>query len=292
MKIINFSGGLGNQMFQYAFLVGMREATKDECLMDVSKYKTYKLHNGFELNRIFNISARTATKDEIQKVSRYTTNYKLSRIYRKLLPNKHTEIVELMPSCPYIPNIFTQAKGDLYYEGIWQNYRYFESCRDAILKEFNYIQPLSSKNIDVKLWILSKPTVSIHIRRGDYLKHKIYRGLCGLEYYSRAIRYIDNKYGTSVQYAIFSNDIEWSKENVLPLLNGSSAKIIDWNTKLESYNDMRLMSYCKINILANSSFSWWGAYLNEQPNKETIAPAKWVNPPVQFNGQLPEWILL
>lgn len=290
MKIINFSGGLGNQMFQYAFLVGMREVTKDECLMDVSKYKTYKLHNGFELNRIFNISARAATKKEIQRVSRYTTNYKLSRIYRKLFPNKKTEIVEPMPSCIYMPEVFDFGTKDLFFEGIWQNPLYFNSHRSLILDEFRYKTDLSKKNLELKNWISTRLTVSIHIRRGDYLKHRYYKGLCGIEYYRKAIAYIYSKYGKNIQYAIFSNDIEWSKTNILPLINESEARIVDWNTREESYNDLRLMSCCPLNIIANSSFSWWAAYLNQNQEKEILAPKEWVNPPVCFNGHLPEWI--
>lgn len=148
MKIINISGGLGNQMFQYAFLLAMREATGDECLMDVSKYGTYKLHNGFELAEVFNISARCATKEELKRVTRYTTNYKLSRIYRKFLPKKKTEVVEPMSSREYMPNIFKNAKGDLFYEGIWQNEKYFSHVRPLILKEFTFRTPLSKLNSD------------------------------------------------------------------------------------------------------------------------------------------------
>lgn len=291
MKIINISGGLGNQMFQYAFLLAMKEATGDDVLMDVSKFATYKLHNGFELDKVFNITARCATKEELKKVTRYTTNYKLSRIYRKFLPNKKTEVVEPMPACTYNENIFVEAKGDKFYEGIWQNYKYFNHVREVILREFTYRQPLSTQNKVYSDKFAKGTTVSMHIRRGDYLLHKNYVGLCGLDYYTKAIAYVKEKYGEEVQFAIFSNDMQWCKDNILPLLDGYEYTLVDWNNGKESYNDMRLMSVCRVNIIANSSFSWWPAYLNENEGKEVIAPEKWSNMPVQFKRQLPEWTL-
>ena len=291
MKIINISGGLGNQMFQYAFLLAMREATGDECLMDASKYATYKLHNGFELLNVFNITARCATKEELKRVTRYTTNYKLSRIFRKLLPNKRTEVLELMYGCEYMTNIFTEAKGDLFYEGIWQNEKYFGHIRPIILKEFSYRQPLSIQNKEMARKFAEGTTVSMHIRRGDYLLHKNYIGLCGLDYYTSAIDYVKEKYGNQVKFAIFSNDMNWCKDNILPLITGHEYTMVDWNKGVESYNDIRLMGYCRVNIIANSSFSWWAAYLNQNPNKEIIAPAKWTNRPVQFKRQLDDWVL-
>lgn len=291
MKIVNISGGLGNQMFQYAFLLAMREATGDDVLMDVSKFATYKLHNGFELEMVFNVTARCATKEELKRVTRYTTNYKLSRIYRKFLPNKKTEVVEPMPACTYNENIFVEAKGDKFYEGIWQNYKYFNHVREVILREFTYRQPLSTQNKVYSDKFAKGTTVSMHIRRGDYLLHKNYVGLCGLDYYTKAIAYVKEKYGEEVQFAIFSNDMQWCKDNILPLLDGYEYTLVDWNKGKESYNDIRLMSACKVNIIANSSFSWWPAYLNENDGREVIAPAKWTNMPVQFKRQLPEWTL-
>lgn len=291
MKIVNISGGLGNQMFQYAFLLALRENTGDEVLMDTSKFATYNLHNGFELERVFNITARSATKQEIKKVTRYTTNYKLSRAFRKFLPNKRTEVVEPMPYCPYNPRIFEEAVGDKFYEGIWQNYLYFDQVRPQIINEFVYREPLSKKNQLYYNKFKEKLTVSLHIRRGDYLFHKNYIGLCGADYYVNAIAHVCSKYGRKLHFAIFSNDMEWCKDNIVPILQSQDYDLIDWNTGKESYNDMRLMSACRINIIANSSFSWWAAYLNETANKEIIAPAKWSNMPVRFSRQLPEWTL-
>lgn len=292
MKIINISGGLGNQMFQYAFLLAMREATGDECIMDASKYATYKLHNGFELSNVFNITARCATKEELKRVTRYTTNYKLSRIYRKLLPKKRTEVIEPMPSCEYLPNIFKEAKGDRFYEGIWQNEKYFGHIRPIILQEFSYRQPLSIQNKETAKKFAEGTTVSMHIRRGDYLLHKNYIGLCGLDYYASAINYVKEKYGSQVKFAIFSNDMDWCKDNILPLIIGYEYTMVDWNKGAESYNDIRLMGYCRVNIIANSSFSWWAAYLNQNEDKEVIAPKVWINPPIKLNPQLRNWKLL
>lgn len=291
MKIINISGGLGNQMFQYAFLLAMKEATGDVCLMDASKYATYNLHNGFELTQVFDVSARCATKQELKKVTRYTTNYKLSRIYRKFLPNKKTEVIEPMPSCTYIPDIFLNAKGDLYYEGIWQNEKYFSHVRPIILKEFSYKQPMNAKNAEASKKFSQALTVSLHVRRGDYLLHKNYIGLCGIDYYTAAINYVKAKYGLDIQFAIFSNDMQWCKENILPLIQGYDYTLVDWNKGKEDYNDVRLMGCCRVNIIANSSFSWWAAYLNQHVDKEIIAPAKWTNMPVEFNRQLDTWTL-
>lgn len=292
MKIINISGGLGNQMFQYAFLLAMREATGDECLMDASKYATYKLHNGFELSNVFNITARCATKEELKRVTRYTTNYKLSRIYRKLLPKKRTEVIEPMPSCEYLPNIFKEAKGDRFYEGIWQNEKYFGHIRPIILQEFSYRQPRSIQNKETAKKFAEGTTVSMHIRRGDYLLHKNYIGLCGLDYYASAINYVKEKYGSQVKFAIFSNDMNWCKDNILPLIIDHEYTMVDWNKGAESYNDIRLMGYCRVNIIANSSFSWWAAYLNQNEDKEVIAPKVWINPPIKLNPQIRNWKLL
>lgn len=291
MKIINISGGLGNQMFQYAFLLAMRDATGDECLMDVSKYATYNRHNGFELERVFCITARSATKEELKRVTRYTTNYKLSRVLRKFLPKRKTEVVEEMPSCRYMPEVFTKAKGDLFYEGIWQNEKYFGHVRPLILKEFTYRNPLSVTNAQAVHKFSEKTTVSIHVRRGDYLKHKNYIGLCGLDYYASAIGYVRKKYDSEIHFAIFSNDMTWCREHLLPLIDRCEYTLVDWNKGRESYNDIRLMSACRVNIIANSSFSWWAAYLNEHPEKEVIAPKTWTNMPVAFCRQLPDWTL-
>lgn len=289
MKIVNFSGGIGNQMFQYALLVALRETFHDETLMDTSYYGLKEMHNGFELARVFNITAKEATAEQINKLSHYFPSYKLARFYWKFLPKRKTECPELK-DCLFNPDVLTVNK-DLYYNGIWQDYRYFDQFRDVILKEFSYREPFAGRNAEAAEQFSERLTVSLHVRRGDYLLHKNYIGLCGIDYYRRAIKHIRSRYGTNVAYAVFSDDMEWCRENLLPLLCENNVTYVDWNHGLDSYNDMRLMSACKVNVIANSSFSWWAAYLNTHEDKEVIAPRKWTNIPVRFDRQMPGWTL-
>lgn len=288
MKIVRIIGGLGNQMFQYALLVALREIFREEVLMDVSTFDSYKLHNGFELERVFNITAPRAAKDEIRRLTHYTRNYRLSRIFRKLLPVKSTEKVESR-YCRFDETVLTDNRS-LYYDGIWQNYLYFDRFKDRIKQEFTYRIPLDERNAKTEKSFREELTISLHIRRGDYLKLKNYIGLCGIDYYTAAIEYVKKKYGPDIKFAVFSNDMPWCEEHILPLLDGRHIPVC-WNTGTKSYKDMRLMSACRVNIIANSSFSWWAAYLNEHLDKEIIAPGIWTNMPVEFNRQMPSWTL-
>ena len=118
-------------------------------------------------------------------------------------------------------------------------------------------------------------SVSIHVRRGDYLSEtnqKIYGRICTLDYYKKAIRYFEEKY-EDVTFFVFSNDLEWAKEN----LEMKKSCFVDCNTEETAIYDMYLMSECRDNIIANSSFSWWGAWMNSHEEKEVIAPSKWLN---------------
>lgn len=290
MKIVKILGGLGNQMFQYALLVALRETFREEVLMDPSVFDTYKLHNGFELDRVFKITARRAIADEIRCVTRFTRQYQLSRIYRRLLPPKRSDKREAR-WCRFDPTVLTDNR-DLYYDGIWQNYLYFDQFKEAVLKEFTFREEPNERNEKaLEVFAQGGTTVSLHIRRGDYLKHKNYRGLCGPEYYAAAVKYSLEQCGKDVRFAVFSNDMPWCQEHIVPLFGECRHTLVDWNTGKDSYNDMRLMSACRMNIIANSSFSWWAAYMNAHPDKVIIAPKVWTNMPVEFDRQMPDWVL-
>lgn len=116
-------------------------------------------------------------------------------------------------------------------------------------------------------------SIGVHVRRGDYLNYPYLQNICTISYYHKAMAYFREKYPKKAQFYIFTNECAWAKEN----LHGADCYFVEGNTKTESFRDMQLMSLCKHNIVANSSFSWWGAWLNKNPGQEVIAPARWVN---------------
>ncbi len=287
MKIVRILGGLGNQMFQYAFLVALREKFQQEILMDATLFGDYKLHQGFELTRIFNVTAREALPKEIKTVTRYTKSYFLHRVYKHLLPPAKNEYRE---GDGIVNNLFLTDASDKYYEGFWQNYRYFDRYKDSIMREFTLKEKLDSANADFIKEIDGTDAVSIHVRRGDYLTDPKFKGICELDYYVKAIDIMRHKMA-SPRFVVFSNDIEWCRENLLSY-TGEKTTFVDWNSGKDSYKDMIVMSHCRGNIISNSSFSWWAAYMNRSLNQVVIAPRKWKNVEMHYQIQPDEWLLL
>lgn len=292
MKIVRIIGGLGNQMFQYAFLIALREKFKQKIYVDISSFNGYKLHNGLELEKIFNIKLNIADPADIRRLSYYSNNYIKQRLCRRLLPNKKTEYIESSKK-NVIENVFINS-GDCYYEGYWQNHKYFHDYYDIISKEFSFkLDNLCIKNENIIEFIKNSlnPTVSIHIRRGDYINNKYFKDICNVDYYNKSINEVLNVFPNAF-FLIFSNDINWCKNNICKIIYNNNIIFVDWNNTDKSYIDMYIMSLCRINIIANSSFSWWAAYLNKNKNKIVIAPDKWINNNKLFKPQLPDWKLI
>lgn len=269
MLIIQCTGGLGNQMFQYAFYRKLQLDDKIVAL-DISGFKDYNLHNGFELERVFGLSIITADNILIDKIKKSAySSCILSKIYRKLkLLNCYIVQREFnyQPKYGIISNNRTS-----YLEGYWQSEKYFEKYAHVIHSDFRF-PDLDITNQLFALQIQKTQSVSVHIRMGDYVNHPLHGEICTIEYYQSAIEQIRLKIENPV-FFIFSNDTEWCKQN----LDISNAVYVTGNVDKNSYRDMQLMSMCKHNIIANSSFSWWGAWLNNNSNKVVIAPSKWFN---------------
>ena len=289
MKIVKYIGGLGNQMFIYAFSVALRETFRQEILVDTHYYKSRNFHNGLEIERIFGIHLTEAKLSDKVKMSWYFPNYWIDYHLLGKLPARKNTVREL-PGQKVNLELLDDSS-DKFYDGYWQSYQYFDSCRDVILKEFTFpkISMEDKLNFELNERLNNEEnSVGIHIRRGDYLKNWKYRGLCGIDYYQKAIAYI-LEHIKSPKFFLFSDDIDWVKENISPLLKGYDVTFVNWNHSINSYKDMQLMAMCKNLIIANSSFSWWAAYLN-QNNPIVVAPEKWINSFMDFRIQYKDWI--
>jgi len=292
MKIVKIIGGLGNQMFQYALYRSLKSRFPDEDIkVDTSLYHSYKLHNGLELERVFTITLDVAAPREIRQVSRYFQNFLLQRICRKLLPNRRSELIQ-KGDADYIPEVFQKGK-NIYYEGFWQNEKYFSDIRQEIRTIYEFPGNLSGKNHDVAMAMQDSGTsVSIHVRRGDYLKHAMYCQCCSEEYYKKAMAEMRRRF-SNITFYIFSDDSDWCAGFFEPLLlPGEKMLLVDWNHGEASHIDMRLMTMARGMIIANSSFSWWAAWLNRRDDKTVIAPSRWLTIAPVNDRQLPDWILI
>lgn len=268
MIIANLEGGLGNQLFQYAAGCSLAEMHQVDFKINTLPFETYKLHK-FSLHH-FDISATIASHEEI-------------RYYRNI-PRRIVDIVTL----PYyrrrlfyerffhFDENFAKAPKDTLLVGYWQSEKYFKKITDALRKEFSFKSGPDGTNAAIADQIRNSDSISVHIRRGDYVtdpKASRMHGSANMKYYEDCV----NRMITLVKipvFFIFSDDPEWVKVNFR--LKHPSV-YIDHNDADANFEDLRLMSLCKHNIIANSSFSWWGAWLNANSDKNVLCPQKWFN---------------
>ncbi len=250
MVIVKIIGGLGNQMFQYAYAKSL-EIRGFEVKLDLSSFINYKLHGGFQLDK-------------------YNINIEQAKYYR-LLFSRINPFIKLKEKNLMFDNNLLLLNGNEYIKGYFQTEKYFLEIRDLLLKQFTFSKEISNSTKKYKSIIKNKNSCSIHIRRGDYVsdsKTNNIHGICSLNYYKKAIELIKKKY-ENTNFYIFSDDITWTKGN----LEIKNSVYIDH--KCMPHEDIYLMSICMHNIIANSSFSWWGAWLNKNNDKTVIAPVKW-----------------
>lgn len=263
MKYVAIDGGLGNQMFQNAFAYCLKlRGYGDVRLVLTSKLSEHL--SGFELERLFGI--------KYDKKMSYIYNCPINRITRRIFSfifkrfnGKHYN---------YQEEVFDESIGFFY--GTWQVAKYYENYKNELIKLYDFPRSRMSNATKECANMLGGGGnyVSVHIRRGDYLNSNFYKilGCCtSLDYYKSAISYIEEKVDNPI-FVFFSDDMNWVKENI----KVKNAVYVDFNTGYDSWQDMYLMSRCKHNITANSSFSWWGAWLNTNENKIVISPKYWI----------------
>jgi hypothetical protein len=277
MITVILQGGLGNQMFQFAAAKALALKLKTNLILDLSfleQFRNKEWSRHYELD-IFDHKAIVKNKT----VNRFFI-YIIPHLKKNLLGRKILSSLNY-----YFSNDLTgfQSLGDnttLF--GYFTSEIYFMNYRQEILAEFIFKNTLNEYCRQIEYDIKNSNSVSVHVRRGDYLNEKntaIYFQY-SLDWYLEAFQIIKQKIKSPVFY-FFSDDINWVKKNFSFLEN---AQFIDVNNGLDSYNDMRLMSMCKHNIIANSTFSWWGAWLNTNPQKIVIAPKKYYRNEIQ-NGE-------
>lgn len=299
MIIVRLLGGLGNQMFQYATARHISLINKTELRLDLSAfakeiYKENATWRGFQLS-VFKLKYEVATSQDIEIVKNSELPFfeKLKyRLLRKNIPSyRKAEQFEKQLFC--FDQSILNASSNTYLTGYWQSPLYFDVIRSVLLKDFEFRENPTKKDYSFFDAIAGQNSVSIHIRRGDYVSNPEYlkiHGLCTLDYYQSAIKYICGKV-TNPAFYIFSDDLDWAKKN---LQIKHTCVYVSGTPDGKDYFEMYLMSLCKHNIIANSSFSWWGAWLNKNSQKIVIAPKQWMgDASIDTNDLIPgNWIRL
>jgi hypothetical protein len=289
--IVRLMGGLGNQMFQYAAGRRLAKYNHTDLLLDTSWFDKFQNPDApalrhYELD-CFAFSAKIASRKDLARIDTppHTKKRRIIRkVYGPVAFYKQSDFME------YHPEVL-KAPDNSYLEGFWQSELYFKDATKEILKDFRFKSPLSGKNLELANQFKSRVAVSLHVRRGDYVSHPVMtatHGLSSLQYYQAAVDKIVQKV-KSPHFYVISDDPAWSKKNIKV---NYPVTYIDHNR--DGSKDLHLMSLCKHHITANSSFSWWGAWLNPSKEKIVISPRNWfVDPKMNHKEVIPEqWIKL
>lgn len=269
MIIIYLNDGLGNQMFQFALFRKLQTLGRDIYIYDSDLRRAGAIHNGLELESVFALEYKQLSKKEFR---RYDTKNLMNHIIRKMLYEKEYPIYE-EKMLSFKDEIFHMD--NICLKGYWQSEKYFRNIENQIRKDFVF-PPLEDKeNKHILEQISDSNSIALHVRRGDYIHPKyenVFGCICNEAYYKKSIEYMKERV-KNPKFFVFSNDIKWCKDN----LHGDNFVYVEGNSKRKSYIDMQLMASCKHQIIANSSFSWWSAWLNNNIDKIVVCPTKWIN---------------
>lgn len=288
MIIINIQGGLGNQMFEYAFSKQMATLNNSEVYFHEKNW--YGLESNVQKRSLeldnFNVSYKRANLFDVVRLRGFASFRilrfgvrqlnKIVRLFKKDFKGFKwsTLIQEQDYGHRFVPELL-EKRGSFYIEGFWNSEKFFKGIEDTIRKDFTFKEKPNEEDLKVLDLMKTTDSVSLHIRRGDYTKIKAMQGSADLDYYKRAIEYF-KKNLKNIHIFIFSDDIPWVKENLKAEV---PVTYVEHNVGKRNYYDMYLMSQSKHNIIANSTFSWWGAWLNSNKNKIVIMPKVWFYDP-------------
>ena len=276
MIIINLKGGLGNQMFQYALGRHLSEIHQCPLKMNLDILKLY-LNNPLITRRKYELGCFKIIEDfEIPQTKSDLFKCQIINVLSDFFYVKKVKQPKLIPEegLSFQPKIFHQ-KPPLILQGYWQSELYFKSIENIIREEFTLKTPLSQQAKELQQKIQHCNAIGIHIRRGDYLTNpnsKKFHGVCSMEYYQKAMDMMADKV-ENLTFFVFSDEPDWVLQN---FKTNYTCHIIQHRADQHSYEDLFLMKACKHQIIANSTYSWWAAWLNDYPEKIVIAPQKWL----------------
>lgn len=272
MQII-FTDGLGNQMFQYALYLAMRHRGLKPCI-NTGLISRKIVHNGFELCDDFIIEKKDLKIINGGRFGGGVTTFIIR--YLKCLCAIEGENVS-------IDTVLNTSKPIVY--GYWQDESLFSNIAEEVRHSFTF-RSIDEKNKKLGVKMSLNNSVSLHIRRGDYLKYPFLQ-VCTDQYYKEAVEYIKKSVDDPVFY-VFSDDLEWSEN----FIKGCDVDycIVNYNRGSNSYKDLYLMTCCRHNIIANSTFSWWGAWLGLYSEKIVVCPSIWTKDKRGIEPQLKKWI--
>ena len=274
MVIVQLNGGLGNQLFQYGAGRAIAHRNRVPLKMDLSILQTSTLRT-YRL-AYFNVIEEFAKEEEIRRLLTPRRTEVVPRLCNNMrrcfLPYyRHPVLRERSRS--FDPKVL-KARRNTYLVGYWQSERYFADIADLIRSEFALRHQPDGVNQRVLAEIGQANSVSLHIRRGDYVvnpKTNRVHGVLGMDYYRTAVSFIADRV-EQPHFFVFSDDTPWCRQHLkMPF----ATFFMEHNGEEKDYEDLRLMRNCKHHIIANSSFSWWGAWLSEYPHKLVVAPRKW-----------------
>jgi Glycosyl transferase family 11 len=278
LVVTRLIGGLGNQMFQYATARALALRCGAVLKLDLSGFDSVSGNTPrrYELDA-FPIEAAITSRSDL---AQFGLKSKPSYVWRKYV----NRVLRTAPRNSIYP-IYRERHfhfdaalmtltAPIYLEGYWQSEKYFLPCADTLRREFCPTAPLEPQNAAFAAAIDAVNSISLHVRRGDYVndpRTKRYHGVCSLDYYRQAVEYIKTRVAAPHLF-VFSDDHEWPRRE---LDFGLPTTFVDANPPDRGYRDMQLMARCRHHIVANSSFSWWGAWLSTWPEKIVIAPRRW-----------------
>lgn len=274
MIIVRLTDGLGNQMFQYALGRKLSLLKSTELKLDINWYqgkKEAQQKRKYSLS-CFNVQQNIASQKDLDFFFQRNLLISLDSKAKKLFNLPPIKVIKIQKGFQFDKSVF-ECPRNVYLKGYWQSEKYFLDIRDILLQDFSLKTEPSSAQQAIIEEITNSESVSVHIRRGDYVANpdlNRVHGVCSLDYYQTCVDYL-KRYVQEPHFFIFSDDTEWVQENLI--IEGKTTYVSDKNSA--DYDDLRLMSLCQHNIVANSSFSWWGAWLNRNPNKIVCTPKQW-----------------